>query len=124
MWAVRDIDFMQSLMQKTRRVSTIRIRLEHNDFTGKSEILLEDIEAGRELVPVITEAAKSARLAYQRLAQTQHINYQGTIPIVQPVESQTEDDVVSKLERLGALLDKGLLSPEEFAEQKAKLLGL
>lgn len=33
-------------------------------------------------------------------------------------------DVVGQLERLAALRDKGVLSPEEFAAQKAKLLNL
>ena len=122
MWAVRDIDFMQSLIQKTRKVSTLRIRFEMNDYTGKPEILLEDIEAGRDLVELITEAAKTARLAHQRLAQTQHINYQGAIPNQATTESKSED-VVTQLEKLGNLLDKGLLSKEEFEAQKKKLLG-
>lgn len=34
----------------------------------------------------------------------------------------TADDIVGKLERLAALLEKGLLTPEEFQAQKAKLL--
>lgn len=34
------------------------------------------------------------------------------------------DDVVTQLERLGALKQQGLLTDEEFAAQKAKLLGL
>ncbi len=123
MWAVRDVDFMQSLIQKTRKVSTIRIRFEMNDYTGKPEILLEDIEVGRELVPIITEAAKTARLSHQRLAQTQHINYQGVIPAQASSDSKS-DDVVTQLEKLGGLLDKGLLSKEEFEEQKKKILGL
>lgn len=37
-------------------------------------------------------------------------------------EADTGDDTVSKLERLAALKDKGLLSDEEFAAQKSKLL--
>lgn len=34
-----------------------------------------------------------------------------------------DDDVITKLERLAALLEKELLTPEEFQAQKAKLLG-
>jgi len=34
-----------------------------------------------------------------------------------------EEDVISQLERLGALYSQGLLTDEEFAAQKAKLLG-
>jgi uncharacterized membrane protein YdbT with pleckstrin-like domain len=122
MWAVRDIDFMQSLIQKTRKVSTLRVRFEMNDYTGKPEILLEDIEAGRELVPLILEAAKKARLEHKRLEQTQHINYQGAIPTQANAESKT-DDLMTQLEKLGGLLEKGILSKEEFEDQKRKLLG-
>ncbi len=35
---------------------------------------------------------------------------------------QSEDDVISQLERLGALHAQGILTDQEFAEQKAKLL--
>ncbi len=35
-----------------------------------------------------------------------------------------QDDVISQLERLGALKAQGLLTEEEFAAQKAKLLGM
>ena len=40
-----------------------------------------------------------------------------------PVQAQQED-VISQLERLGALKAQGLLTDQEFAAQKAKLLGL
>ncbi|MCB0964646.1 MAG: SHOCT domain-containing protein, partial [Acidimicrobiales bacterium] len=34
-----------------------------------------------------------------------------------------EDDLLDQLERLGKLRDQGILTDEEFAAQKAKLLG-
>ena len=34
-----------------------------------------------------------------------------------------EEDVISQLERLGALKAQGILTEEEFAAQKAKILG-
>ena len=37
--------------------------------------------------------------------------------------AEPEVDAVAEIERLGALKDKGLLSDEEFAAAKAKLLG-
>lgn len=40
----------------------------------------------------------------------------------QPVIMQKEDDVVSKLEKLASLFEKGILTQEEFAAQKAKIL--
>lgn len=43
---------------------------------------------------------------------------------VQSGESKSGgDDVVSKLEKLAALKEKGILTDEEFATQKAKILG-
>ena len=40
-----------------------------------------------------------------------------------PPADPPQDDVVSQLERLAALKDQGILTEEEFAAQKAKLLG-
>jgi len=40
--------------------------------------------------------------------------------VVQP--AVPEDDMMSKLERLGALKAQGILTEEEFAAQKAKIL--
>jgi hypothetical protein len=48
-------------------------------------------------------------------------------PEVQYVEvaaPSPEDDVITQLERLGALKAQGVLTEEEFAAEKAKLLGL
>lgn len=40
-----------------------------------------------------------------------------------PIPAQ-EEDVITQLERLGALRAQGILTEEEFALQKAKLLGI
>ena len=41
-----------------------------------------------------------------------------------PVAPAPEEDVITQLERLGALKAQGLLTEEEFNAQKAKILGL
>lgn len=41
----------------------------------------------------------------------------------QVIASPTGDDIVSKLEKLAALLEKGILTQDEFIQQKSKLLG-
>jgi hypothetical protein len=43
-------------------------------------------------------------------------------PSVEVTPPAPQEDVISKLERLGALKDKGIISDKEFEEQKAKLL--
>lgn len=40
-----------------------------------------------------------------------------------PVQA-SQEDVITQLERLGALKAQGILTEEEFAAQKAKILGL
>ncbi|HEY1407687.1 MAG TPA: SHOCT domain-containing protein [Promineifilum sp.] len=41
-----------------------------------------------------------------------------------PAQPAVEEDVITQLERLGALKAQGLLTDEEFAAQKAKIMGL
>jgi hypothetical protein len=47
------------------------------------------------------------------------------VPVEEYYEAPAQEvDVITQLERLGALKAQGLLTEEEFAAQKAKLLGL
>jgi hypothetical protein len=67
--------------------------------------------------------------AYSQAAATvapqQEVVYVAPPPEYIPAESPVvQDDVITQLERLGALKAQGLLTEEEFAAQKAKLLGL
>lgn len=55
----------------------------------------------------------------------QQVVYAAPPPEYIPAQSPAvQDDVITQLERLGALKAQGLLTEEEFAAQKAKLLGL
>jgi hypothetical protein len=44
--------------------------------------------------------------------------------VVSPAPAPTQDDTLEQLERLGALHAQGILTDEEFAAQKAKILGI
>jgi type II secretory pathway pseudopilin PulG len=60
-------------------------------------------------------------------AQAQQTYVQESAPPPQeyaPPPPAPEEDVIGQLERLGALKAQGLLTEEEFAAQKAKLLGI
>ena len=48
--------------------------------------------------------------------------YMEAMPAAEPVAPAAADPI-AQLERLGELRDKGVLTDEEFAAQKAKLLG-
>jgi hypothetical protein len=67
--------------------------------------------------------------AYPQQQQPQYaMDSSGVQPqyvVAQPVAAPApEEDVITQLERLGALLAQGILTEEEFAAQKAKLLGM
>jgi len=44
--------------------------------------------------------------------------------VVQPASAPSADDTLAQLERLGQLKAQGILTEEEFALQKAKILGM
>jgi hypothetical protein len=65
--------------------------------------------------------------AYSNAAQATGQQAAPQVQYVEVMPDQTPaapDDVITQLERLGALKAQGLLTEEEFAAQKAKLLGL
>lgn len=90
-----------------------------NAVSGKTGIMFGEIliqDGGNERK--ISNVWKKTVTAFtNKVRDAMHAKKQ---PAVQVPSS--EDDMISKLERLGALRDKGVLTPEEFAEQKAKIL--
>ena len=61
------------------------------------------------------QAEQAAYAQTAPLPQEQYVEPQAALPPV-------GDDLITQLERLGALKAQGLLTEEEFAAQKAKLL--
>lgn len=57
-------------------------------------------------------------LVKQAMEEAKHIHVS---PVVQ--QAISSDDMVSKLERLAVLKEKGIITEEEFQDQKAKILG-
>lgn len=79
---------------------------------GGARMLIENCD--KKTVKPFTDAVNAA---IQAIKKGQEITPQN------PVTSSS-DDVVSQLERLASLMEKGILSQEEFQAQKKKLLGL
>lgn len=69
------------------------------------------------------QAEKNAA-AYANAMDTAYAQAQPAAMAPIPEPGMVQEDVVTQLERLGALKAQGLLTDEEFAAQKAKLLGL
>jgi len=125
LWAVRDVDVKQSILQKTRNVGDVSIRVETNDYTGKKALVLESIETPKEVRNLINEHSRLARELKMR--QQQSVNYSGQGPagpgaIWSGQQPAQKEDPIEKLAKLGALLKDGLISQEEFELQKKKLL--
>lgn len=130
LWAVRDCDVSQSILQKSRNVGDVIVRVEANDFTGKKAVALENIEAPKDVRNLINEHSRLAREL--RMRQQQTVNYTGVNPLVPGIPATThsvssgvapEVDPIERLTKLAALLKEGLISQEEFDSQKSKLLG-
>jgi hypothetical protein len=62
--------------------------------------------------------------AQQQAAYDQEVGYQQQPPPAPaPPPESTADDRIAQLERLGGLYSQGVLTPEEFAAEKARVLG-
>lgn len=125
MWAVRDCDIKQSMVQKARGLSNVTLICEHNDFTGKQQVVLENVEDAHEVREIINRESKRARIAHEGQQNTQTINYSGN-PVQTPMQTnnnQHQEDPYEKLSKLGDLLEKGLITQEEFDAQKSQILG-
>ena len=71
--------------------------------------------------------AKKNVAAYSRAEQEVYAQQPQAEPVYAappppPVAPASEEDIISQLERLGALKAQGILTEEEFEAQKAKLL--
>ena len=60
--------------------------------------------------------------AQQQAAYDQEVGYQQAPP-PPPAASSTADDRIVQLEKLGGLYSQGVLTAEEFAAEKARVLG-
>jgi uncharacterized membrane protein YdbT with pleckstrin-like domain len=125
LWAIRDVDISSSMIQKARKLSNVRLRVEANDYTGAREVFLQNVETGRDIRDLINKHANAARLL--RLQQTNTMHYSGVHPTMAQAPVSTappvESDPMKKLALIGELFKAGILTEEEFAVQKAKLIG-
>jgi hypothetical protein len=62
------------------------------------------------------------RWADQEEQQYQQQQYAQPAPAPAPAPAASESDMISQLTKLAELKDKGILTEEEFAAQKAKIL--
>lgn len=89
---------------------------------ARTAVVVGTAEATRNAVD--RRQAEKNVAAYQNAqAQYQQQQYVQQAP-PPPPEAPAQEDQLAQLERLGALKAQGLLTEEEFAAQKAKILGM
>jgi hypothetical protein len=147
LWSVKDLDVRQSVLQRGKDIGDVVLVLEDASFgidtgnafsysgmaepgaTTTGQVVLDNIEgpyALRELLlPLISEARQKKVME----RQSQYIHHVG-VPEAAPAPAAAPAapagppvDLADQLRKLAALRDDGILSEEEFAAQKAKLLG-
>lgn len=151
LYAVKDIDVRQSVLQRGKDIGDVVLHLEdpmlgvqqegwvggfEHDYTAgttSGQVVLDNVEGPYKVRELLAPLVSEARAAKVRERQTQHlhIHQEGGIPGVTspppapaaaPAAPAAGGDLASKLRELAALRDEGILSDDEFAAQKAKLL--
>ena len=119
---ILDVDVTQSITQKSRGVGNVTVR-----FTTGGSLVMADIPeplAARDAINgAVTDYRNHAweRDRLMNAATASNINISQSVPVAGPAPS-AELTVVQQLRELAELRDAGILTDEEFAAQKAKLL--
>ena len=146
LWSVRDMDIRQAVWQRGKDVGDLVLGLDdpaygvHQDTfsltampepgtTTSGQVVLDNIEGPHSvydlLAPLVSEARRKKTV--ERQTQYVHNVTPGMAYPPQPAApapaAAAAPDPIEQLRRLGELRDAGILTEEEFAAQKAKLLG-
>jgi hypothetical protein len=151
LWSVKDLDVRQNLMQRGKDIGDVVLILEDASYgvdtgnafsfsgmaqqgtTASGQVVLDNIEgphAVRELLTPLISEARQKKVMERQSQYIHHVN-PGMAPGMAPpapapapaAPAGPPVDLADQLRKLATLRDEGILSDEEFAAQKAKLLG-
>lgn len=133
LWAVRDIDLAQGMAQKARGVGDLTIKLDAQAAAnyGQKALVLKAIKDPKNVRSIILTQANTVRTSWMQRQHDRDLeqrragaNQFGAMPTALPQPTPPGgDDFMARLTKLGEMKQAGLLSDEEFAIAKAKLLG-
>lgn len=129
LWAVRDVDLTQRMTQKARGVGDLTLKIDESAAPeyGQQKLVLKSIADPQNVKRLILDQANKVRLRWNAWRQEQTIerNRAGAAQVFagQLPTTGSADDLMVKLTKLGDMKQAGLLTDEEFAAAKAKLLG-
>ena len=142
LWAVLDVDVRQTVLQRPKNIGDVAVMIDTAQYPGHaggSELLLDNIEDPFTVRDLLNQHVSEARAKKQMLTQTQYLQHSGPafggvpggVPGGAPggatpatTSASSPVDVADQLRKLAELRDQGILTEEEFAVQKQKLLGL
>ena len=151
LWSVKDLDVRQNLMQRGKDIGDVVLVLEDTSYgvdtgnafsfsgmaepgtTATGQVVLDNIEgpyAVRELLLPLISEARQKKVMERQSQYIHHVNPGAAPgmapppgPAPAPAPAAPAVDLADQLRKLASLRDEGILSEEEFAAQKAKLLG-
>jgi 1,2-phenylacetyl-CoA epoxidase PaaB subunit len=132
LWAVRDVDVIQTMTQKARGVSDLHLKLDPAaGVYGQSVLVLKSIRDGKAIRDLVLRQANEVRNYWNQRRHDLDVERQrasasqifAPAPPASAAPQSAPNDLMSQLAKLGEMKQAGLLSEEEFAAAKARLLG-
>ena len=148
LWSIKDMDVRQAVWQRGNDIGDVVLVLEDPSYgattdmftlsgnvqgTTTGQVVLDNVEGPYAvmdlLAPLVSEARQKKTV--ERQSQYLHVNpgmagaafgAPAPAPAVPPPAAAPATDMVEQLRKLADLRDAGILTEEEFAAQKAKLL--
>jgi hypothetical protein len=142
LWAVKDMDVRVAVWQQGKDVGDVVLNLEDPSYgtgqdmfnlsgavdgTTSGQVVLDNVEGPYALLDLLAPLVSEARTKKTVERQSTYVHnmtpgapYGAPMPPTPAPPPQV--DMVDQLRRLGELRDAGILTEEEFAAQKAKLL--
>src|SRR3712207_4506838 len=147
LWAIRDMDIRQAVWQRGKDVGDVVLNLEDPAYgasqdvftltgapehgTTSGQVVLDNIENPHGVYDILAPLVSEARHKKTVERQSQYLNvnpgmagaaFGAPPPVPGSPPAPGSGDLVEQLRKLGELRDAGILTEEEFAAQKAKLL--
>jgi hypothetical protein len=144
LWAIKDMDVRIAVWQQGKDVGDVVLNLEDPSYgagqdmfsmsgtvegTTSGQVVLDNIERPYAVLDILAPLISEARTkkTVERQSSYVHNMTPGApygAPVAPPAATAPPQlDMVDQLRRLGELRDAGILTEDEFAAQKAKLLG-